>query len=160
MRNADRVRLQTDDDCETTAVADDSGDTCSADECTCYQATGKCYRKCDSDLDCAFGFTCDTKKTHVCTAVDECADDVYCQKLRQDVNAVCNAGKCATGCNSDLDCNVSLIAFTKVCDATTHVCEDPGCRSDSDCFGAGIHMFCIDTPEQSSVGGVASAITD
>ncbi len=149
-----------DDECETTTVADDPTDTCSADECTCHEADGKCYRKCDSHLDCAVGFHCDSEETQVCVAGEQCPDNIFCQKQLKDVNAVCNAGQCQTGCNSDLDCNASLTQFTRVCNPQTRVCEDPGCRSDTDCFGTGVQMFCIDAPTPGAPGSVASAITD
>jgi hypothetical protein len=153
------VGCEADDDCESTPVADDPTDTCSAGECTCYKTTGLCYRACDADLDCAVGYSCDGKK-HVCVSGAQCDDDVTCQKRLRDARAVCNAGTCAVGCNLDLDCNSSLTSFTMVCNAQTHVCEDPGCRSNSDCFSGAVQMFCIDNPAAGASVTVASAITD
>lgn len=158
---------QDDSDCEMAAVADDGTDTCSADECTCYKTDGRCYRKCDSSLDCAVGYSCDTKKTHLCIAGDECTDSVFCQKKLNDINAVCqpDTHTCVIGCDTDVDCNPSgftMGGFINICNQDKHVCEFFGCRSDFDCTAQGnIHMFCIDNPAPPAAGtAVASAITD
>ena len=51
--------------CATKPVFDrlSLADVCSAGECTCYQATHECYRKCARDIECAVGSTCDTTAT-------------------------------------------------------------------------------------------------
>ena len=154
-----------DADCDMAAVADDV-DTCSAGECTCYEGDGNCYRKCDKNLDCAVGYSCDTKKTHLCVAGDSCTDDVLCQQKLGDINAVCalDTHACVIGCDADVDCNASFImgSFISICNPEKHLCEPFGCRSNADCSIQGnVHMFCIDTPAAPAGGTlVASAITD
>jgi hypothetical protein len=153
---------EADSDCEDGAVSDDPTDTCSPDECTCYKANAQCYRKCDSDLDCLVGFRCDAKKTHVCVAEDECADDQFCQQRLGDINAVCNTGRCALGCQTDINCNSSLVtnSFKRICNQAKHVCEEFGCRDDADCWSTEVRMFCIDTPDPGTALTVQSALTD
>jgi len=152
---------EADIDCEDGPVSDDQADSCSPGECTCYKANGQCYRKCDSNLDCLFGYSCDTKKTHVCVAEPECTDDRFCQQKRSDINAVCNAGTCASGCKTDIDCNPNFEGqFRLVCNQEKHVCEDLGCRDDSDCFLSTVPMFCVATPEPAASVTVQSALTD
>src|SRR6185503_6386975 len=107
-----------DTECETLTVADDNTDTCSPGECTCYRATGNCYRKCGEDIDCAKGFVCDTG-THVCVTAPECGEDRDCKLKHGDVNWMCsNDGVCLETCNNDLDCNLDGLeggSFANVC---------------------------------------------
>lgn len=148
-------------DCEDGPVSDDPYDTCSPDECTCYKSTGQCFRKCDNSLDCDFEYSCDTKKTHVCVKDPECTEDQFCQQRLHDLRAVCDAGTCAVGCKTDQDCNQNFEGgFMLVCNQDKHVCEDYGCRDDSDCWSTDIRMFCVANPEPASVTMVQSAITD
>jgi hypothetical protein len=148
-------------DCEDGPVSDDLYDTCSPDECTCYKSTGQCLRKCDNDLDCDFEYSCDTKKSHVCVKDAECTDDQFCQQRLNDLRAVCDAGTCAVGCKTDQDCNLTFDGgFELVCNQESHVCEDFGCRDDSDCWSTDIRMFCVANPEPGSGKTVQSAITD
>jgi len=156
------VGCATDIDCEDGPVSDDQADSCSPGECTCYKATGLCYRKCDSNLDCLFGYSCDTKKTHVCVADAECTDDLFCQQKHHDLNFVCDGGTCASGCQTDLDCNPNLDSnfINQVCNQDRHVCEVIGCRDDSDCFEATVPLFCVATPAPPAGANIQSALTD
>jgi hypothetical protein len=154
-----------DADCDTVAVFDDGGDTCSAGECACYEPNGHCYRKCDKNLDCAVGYSCDTKETHLCVQDAACTDDVLCQQKLGDINAVCEAGACVIGCDADVDCNPGgfhMGGFINICNQEKHVCEFFGCRSNEDCTLTGnVHMFCVDNPAPPAGGTmVASAVTD
>jgi hypothetical protein len=153
-----------DSDCDTKGVADDALDTCSAGECTCYKATHLCYRKCDVAIDCAPGHVCDAK-THVCQIAPECQTDVDCQAAHGNVNYRCRVaeGVCKLNCETDLDCNESLLeGFTQVCNAD-HVCEAIGCTQDSDCKSTGetpsVQMFCSPKLTAAEAGGPSSAIT-
>jgi hypothetical protein len=149
-------------DCEGKAVADDAlNDTCSPGECTCYKATGYCYRKCSADLDCAANQTCDAK-THVCMDGPECTTDANCQAKYKNVREMCVDGKCSVGCSNDLDCNGGNITsmLTAVCD-TDHTCKPIGCTGNEDCkTTAGVQLYCIPDESGAAGGAVHSAVTD
>ncbi len=148
-----------DADCTGKAVADSAGDTCTAGECTCYKASGGCYRKCASDLDCAEGLNCDGK-SHLCVTPPECTTDLQCQTKLHSINGTCTADNvCKTSCVTDLDCNSLTTALTRVC-GSDHTCQALGCSSDAECTStAGVHMFCSDVLTPDTGTTVSSAIT-
>jgi len=151
-----------DDDCFEAAVADVALATCADGECTCYVATGKCYRKCDEDVDCRAGYACDTD-TSVCVPDNACKSDAECVTRFNDIRAKCFDGVCDVECNTDLDCNHGALTAgtaTRICNAKQR-CELVGCTEDSECGGTinGVRYFCGEALMGAS-GGVESAITD
>lgn len=149
-------------DCETTPVFDDPSDTCEVGECTCIDT--KCYRTCDSDLDCAAHYACDAKQ-HVCTPQAGCSTDAACAAALNDVTAICKDDKCVVPCTNDHQCSGSGInsnagPFTaRVC-SRAGFCEPLGCASDDECTSqGGLHTFCVDIPEPAP-GAIRSAVTD
>ncbi len=151
----------TDAECETLTVADDLYDTCSPGECTCYRATGNCYRKCAEDLDCAKGQVCDPT-TDVCVNAPECGENFDCQRKYADVNYQCMDGTCKETCANDLDCNAGGLVggyFMNVCN--DNVCMPLGCRGNDDCVDSAVRMFCVTPPTPATVASAPhSAITD
>jgi hypothetical protein len=157
-----------DADCEGLAVSDDGADLCEPDECVCYQST-RCLRKCDEDLDCAFGKRCDTQES-VCVPVASCTSDRVCQSSFRDYRAICDGGTCTLPCENDLDCNPDGLVgggFTMVCDR--RMCRPLGCDDDNEC----VHeeddlasdpnprrMFCTEPPAPGMGASASSAITD
>jgi hypothetical protein len=149
-------------DCEGNPVFDDPSDNCEVDECTCIEK--KCYRTCDSDLDCAAHYTCDAKKK-VCTPSAGCSSDAACAAALNDVTAICKNDKCVVPCTTDHQCSGSGInsnagPFTaRVC-SSAGVCEPLGCATDDECTSPnGLHTFCVTNPERAAAP-IRSAITD
>lgn len=156
---------ESDDDCTDTAVVDHPTDTCVADECTCHEATGGCYRKCSEPLDCEFGYTCNDDS--LCVPVPGCSEDVQCISMMGDIRAKCSEGVCSVPCAHDIDCNPGGLTndgFERVC-GPLKTCVPLGCQSDDECGefpgGQGVRSFCAEQPEV-PVGTeiVHSAITD
>jgi hypothetical protein len=163
------------DDCATQGTSD-TGETCAAGECVCLTDIGRCYRKCNNELDCRYGYTCDTTK-QVCKPAGSCTTDTYCAKYLKNAGAKCvipagaTGGSCKLTCNIDQDCSPSGLstAFTGSICGADKFCAPIGCTSNAECSkeipGSGttalgsIKMFCAATP---AVAGVewASAITD
>jgi hypothetical protein len=155
-----------DTECVNTTVTDDATDKCTANECACI--TGGCYRKCNADLDCAHGYSCDVAQK-VCVATGQCATDLYCTTTTGDVTAKCVNQTCKIPCAKDLDCsysgsfqaNSTWTSFNGyVC--SQGYCAQVGCSSDSECFVAGdkVKLFCQTTPTTATGATVHSAITD
>lgn len=148
--------------CEGELVADSGQtDTCVADECTCYKATSQCYRACNANLDCAFGYMCDDD-THVCVLAPTCTEDAECIVRYGDFRYQCVEGACAVPCDNDLDCNPNGLingALTAVC--SDNQCQPLGCTTNEECPAAGgVKTFCAPPPEVAVGQTVASAITD
>lgn len=149
---------QTPSDC---ATASDTGASCAGDGCACFENT--CYLKCDEDLDCRFGFECDTTDD-VCKPSPACTTDQQCAISLRDATAECNEGTCVIPCTTDQDCSdsgalgVGTPFNAMVCNAD-NFCESLGCTSDADCMLGGVHMFCV-APSAPLGSGAASAITD
>jgi hypothetical protein len=148
--------------CNSQPVADQLADTCSVDECTCYQSG--CYRKCNENLDCPFRYECDTTN-EVCTPIGACATHTECAASMGDVRAQCRAGACVIPCSNDQECSASGAAngspFTGIVCSAAGICEPLGCTSDDECgvSAGGVHTFCT-PPVPSRTGGAVSAITD
>jgi hypothetical protein len=158
---------KTDAQCDAKVVADSpplAPETCATGECTCFKATGACYRKCNEDLDCPLHYTCDMKTT-VCVADTQCTSDAQCVTTFNDINYKCLDGICDVECDNDRDCNGGSLtegAFTQVC-TTEKRCKPAGCTKDSECPGKpgnNARMFCGDTPAFMSAAGIHSATTD
>jgi hypothetical protein len=156
-----------DSECLDEVVGDDATDTCSEDECVCHATTGKCYRKCSEDLDCAYGFRCDDDST-LCVPVDSCSEDVQCVTRTGDSRATCVKGVCkAAPCEHDIDCNPSGLvngAFQYVCNKDKACVALSGqCSTSDECgpYGGGtVRSFCAE-PTVLAVGvAPKSAITD
>lgn len=150
----------TDASCVNKAVVD-VGDTCVANECTCYQ--GSCYRQCDADLDCAKGRLCSEDK--VCVLAPQCTSDSQCAVLTGDYRFTCNldTNTCVKPCENDLDCNPGGLTggLTMLCNAD-QMCEPLGCTENDDCPAAsgGVKMFCSEKLVVTPGTNVSSAITD
>lgn len=158
---------KTDAQCDTKVIADSpplAPQTCATGECTCYKATGACYRKCDEDLDCPLHYTCDPTAT-VCVADAACTSDAQCVVSHSNINYKCVAGSCEFECQNDRDCNGGALTdgqYTQVCDADKR-CKPAGCSLDSDCPGKNggtTRMFCGPTPAYMGGTGIHSATTD
>jgi len=168
----------TDDECTGSGVADYPGEICAPGECKCLAASGTCYRKCNNELDCAPGYTCDTTQ-QLCKPAGECTTDVFCALKLGNVGAKCaavagsTAKTCRLPCATDQDCSPSGLTaaavFTgSVCGADKF-CGSLGCSSDAECSleipGASgsvlgsVKMFCAAPVTTTSVQWV-SAITD
>ena len=155
------VGCTTDAKCEGEQIAD-GADLCTADECTCYTKTKRCYRKCSQDIECATGRVCDTD-TNVCVPSDTCSTDSECAIQHNNVGFKCDAGKCAQTCTVDRDCSGSglnsvfngLICVSGFCES---VAAD--CQSSSECTAAAgaLKPFCV--PTSKGAVGVFSAITN
>jgi hypothetical protein len=154
---------KTDASCTSLPVTGGTG-VCAAGECTCYKATGTCYRKCEEHLDCPVNYTCD-EATSVCVAEPTCEGDAECVTRLNNINAKCFAdGMCDTACNNDRDCNYGALTYgadTRVCNAE-HRCVAVGCTEDSECPGTanGVRLFCGEKVVVDPPAGVTSAITD
>ena len=164
-------------ECVGQAIADGAGETCSAAECVCVTASGTCYRKCNADLDCAPGLTCDATQ-QLCKPAGACSTDAFCAISLKNAAAKCatlagaSSASCALPCHSDQDCSPSGLstAFNgSVCGADGY-CGKLGCTSNAECsrdiLGAGgavagsVKMFCA-APVAGGAGTQwASAITD
>lgn len=154
----------TDASCTDKYVADSAlTDICTAGECTCYKATGGCYRKCNADLDCRQGLVCDTTK--VCVPGPECESDAQCAVVNGDFRFKCNTetSKCEMPCANDIDCNPFGITngyLTAVCNADNR-CEQIGCTVNDDCPSVGgVKTFCTDRLAPAGEGAIESAVTD
>ncbi len=161
----------TDDRCESAPACNDDVDcaapadrpfvSCDGQACTCYQST--CYLKCNEDLDCQFGFTCD-EADEVCKPVPGCTTNEQCAASTGDAIAECREGACVIPCSIDQDCADSgvrgggTIFNAMVCNAD-NICETLGCSTDDDCMSNGVRMFCVE-PIAGAAGGARSAITD
>ncbi|MEO8905251.1 MAG: hypothetical protein ABI488_22405 [Polyangiaceae bacterium] len=161
------VACTTDASCATKPVFDravGTMDVCSAGECTCYQATHECYRKCARDIECATGSTCDTK-SHVCVASGTCSADSECAVLHNSLDWKCNEGSCARSCAGDRDCSPSghgTATFNgTVCGADGFCASLVGNCSDETQCGAvnGMKTFCVDAAT-GTTGAVSSSISD
>jgi hypothetical protein len=165
-----------DDACPGTPVADDPTDTCSLNECKCLVTSGACFRKCNAELDCAPGFTCDLTQS-LCKPAGECSTDAFCAVKLENAGAKCapiaagsTVKSCRLPCTTDQDCSPSGLsgsAFTgSVCGAD-HFCGSLGCTSDAECASktavgsatGSVKMFCA-PPVAASVVQWVSAITD
>ncbi len=148
-------------------VFDDRNDTCSADECKCVQ--NRCYRQCDSILDCAAGFTCDLAASKVCVAGPKCTRNEQCAVSLRDVRAVCTAGECTLPCESDRECGPSGSGglgagqFSGLVCSARGMCESLGCATDDECSTTGgLKTFCLPAATFVTGGssGFASAVSD
>jgi len=168
----------TDAECTGLAVADAAGETCSSGECACVTTSGTCYRKCNAELDCKPGYTCDATQ-HLCKPAGSCTTDAFCAVSLKNAGAKCaaiagsTAKTCRLPCQSDQDCSPSGLSvsapFTGSVCGTDKYCGSLGCTSDAECsidvLGAsgtvlgGVKMFCA-PPVAGSVVQWASAITD
>lgn len=152
--------------CDGKAVEVSATEVCAKDECVCLAETAPlCYRKCNDQLDCAYGFTCDTTK-RVCVQDTGCDSDAACARNLKNVTAKCVAKTCVVPCKTDLDCGTSGITATyawnaQVCSAG--VCADIGCTSDAECSkaltGGSIKMFCAAPTATAAKPVYTSAIT-
>jgi hypothetical protein len=166
------------EDC-TTSGTSDTNEPCVTNECVCLAEIGRCYRKCNNNLDCRPGYDCDPVK-QVCKPTGSCTVglDAYCAQTLQNVSAKCVAvtagatvGTCRIPCKIDQDCSPSGLLSTKfngmVCGADKY-CGSIGCTSSAECSAeikegttvlGSVKMFCAANP---AVGGIeyASAITD
>jgi hypothetical protein len=153
----------TDTSCNGKYVADSElTDVCTTGECTCYKATGGCYRKCNADLDCAAGRSCEAK-TKVCVADPACTSDAACAVQHHDFRYKCVDSACQKPCANDLDCNAGGLTggLYQVCNEQS-LCVGVGCSTNDDCVAGpgGVHMFCAETPDTAPAASVSSAITD
>jgi hypothetical protein len=168
---------RTDADCTGAPVADDPGETCSSTECLCLVASGTCYRKCNGELDCAPGYTCDLTQK-LCKPAGSCTTDAFCAVTLKNAGAKCaptTAGAatkaCKLPCKSDQDCSASGLSgsvFTGTVCGADGFCGAMGCTSDAECslaIGAetsplgSVKMFCV-PPAAGTTVQWASAITD
>lgn len=160
-----------DADCDAgLAVADSStADLCSEGECTCYAATGGCYRKCSETEDCLAGFTCNDD-TALCVPLGSCTTDAQCITDRGDVRYTCVDGACQPpACEHDIDCNRFGLTdgnFSQVCNADKQ-CVVLGCSTNDECGAyaatanaGGIRSFCGDPVTTATTITPVSAITD
>ncbi len=153
-----------DAECVNKSVTSDplglSSDTCAPGECVCLSPS--CYRRCNGDLDCEHGYTCDSRK--VCVPTGSCDTDAYCTTFLQDITAKCVSKTCKVPCLIDQNCNGSGVGtsknfFGRVC--SKGYCEDLGCSSDLECSTEDrIKLFCLEPPASTSTDIVHSAITD
>ncbi len=155
---------KTDAECEDKPVSDDPTDVCSAKECVCLATNGLCYRKCERELDCAQGYSCDTAKK-VCVASGACDNDLVCARMLQDVTAKCVEKACRVPCLDDQDCSRSggpMGAFSgQVC--SSGYCTDVGCNSDSECATSGkvgLKLFCATKATGTAAANYSSAVTN
>ena len=159
------------------AVADGAGETCAPAECICLATAGTCYRKCNAELDCKPGFTCDPTQ-QLCKPAGDCTTDAFCATLKQEVTAKCvtlsgaASASCEIPCHIDQDCSPSGLSSSgfngKVCGVAGYS-GSLGCTSDAECSldltGASgivlgsVKMFCAAKPAGTSVQWT-SAITD
>jgi hypothetical protein len=161
------------DECTGMAVADGAGELCAANECVCVVSGGACYRRCDAELDCAPGYTCDTTQK-LCKPAGECTSDSFCATKLKNAGAKCvtvtggTTKSCRLPCNTDQDCSRSGLsgsAFTGLICGADHFCGSMGCSSDAECAtvstsGSGtVKMFCA-APVAATVVEWTSAITD
>jgi len=165
------VGCTTDASCTGVVVADSEGiDTCSDGECTCYTATRGCYRKCERDIECATGKTCDTT-TNVCVPSDTCTTDTQCALAHDDIDFKCNKGTCAQSCTTDRNCSPTgsnneeeeFAGFNgMICGADGFCASVVGdCVDDSECgVIGGLKTFCIDRPAPGASTAVFSAISN
>jgi hypothetical protein len=126
-----------------------SGHTCSGVDggptnCTCYQSS--CYFKCNSDLDCQGGYSCDTMGTHLCKQA-ACTSNADCVLEKNDPRAQCVTGACQIPCQADIECGTST---STICSGG--FCKPSGCTSDTDCTGT-VHEFCVTAPPASALVG-------
>ena len=161
------VACTTDASCATKHVFDSVSlsDVCSAGECTCYQPSHECYRKCARDIECAVGSTCNTT-SHVCVATGTCNADSECAVAHASLDWKCNAGTCARSCAADRDCSASGHLSTSfngtVCGADGFCASVVGnCTDKTQCPAAlnGLKTFCIDNGAPAG-GAVSSSISD
>lgn len=159
-----------DADCNPTStlskfVADYPTDTCSQDECTCYNKQG-CYRKCAKDLDCADNWKCNTTSKLCVPGPSECTTNAHCADIHGSVSWECTAnGTCQQKCASDYECsssgaNRNLGSFSAVCGADKY-CHEVGCTADSDCWpsdGGHAKKFCVAPPAAPAGTGIKSAL--
>jgi hypothetical protein len=157
------------DDCILSGTSD-TGETCSPGECVCLADLGRCYRKCNADLDCQPGYACDPTK-QVCKPAGACSTDTYCAQTLQNITAKCVVGACKLPCTIDQDCSPSGLLSTKfngmVCGADKY-CASLGCTSNAECSTevkdgttvlGSVKMFCA--PHAGAAGvNYTSAITD
>jgi hypothetical protein len=162
------VACTTDASCATKPVFDRaaaSTDVCSAGECTCYQPTHECYRKCSRDIECAVGSTCDTA-SKVCVSVGTCTADTECAVLHGSLDWKCDAGTCAKSCAADRDCSPSghgTTTFNGTVCAANGFCEtvSGSCTDKTQCPAVnGLKTFCVDSPVAVTSGVVSSSISD
>jgi hypothetical protein len=152
----------TDATCEGEYVADSLlTDICVTDECTCYEATGQCYRKCFKNQDCRAGRVCDTT-TSVCVLAPACEQDIECAVEAGDFRYRCIEGVCDFLCENDLDCNpqgLILGGFYQVCGSDNR-CHELGCASHGECPAGvgGVQLFC-GAAAPADEGTVESALT-
>jgi len=160
------------DECTGMVVADGAGETCAANECVCVVSAGTCYRRCDNELDCAPGYTCDTTQK-LCKPAGECTTNAFCATKLKNAGALCATAadgvtkNCRLPCATDQDCSPSGLsgsAFTGLICGADHLCGSMGCTSDLECAstasGTGsVKMFCL-PPVAATVVQWASAITD
>ncbi len=142
-------------DCDGKSIADIAGATCAGGDCTCVNSA--CYLKCQGNIDCAAGSTCDTT-TSLCKTVG-CTTNSDCVYAVSTVNEVCVSGACVIPCTTDYQCNASSGDGTPTQVCSSGYCTPLGCSSSSDCTesvtGSEVQMFCVTPP----VTGEHSAIT-
>jgi hypothetical protein len=178
-----------DSECVGMPVADGAGEVCgsgltaTALECACVVAAGTCYRRCNGELDCAPGYTCDfitgAAGSKLCKPAGECTTDSFCATKLKNAGAKClaltagGADKvCRLPCNTDQDCSPSGLAgsaFTGLICGADRFCGSMGCTSDAECSHAvagtgttslgSVKMFCA-APVSATVVQWTSAITD
>jgi len=160
------------DECTGKPVADGAGENCVASECVCVVEQGLCYRRCDGELDCAPGYTCDLAK-NLCKPAGECTTDAFCATALKNAGAKCvtltgsTAKACRLPCNTDQDCSPSGLSgsiFTGLICGADNFCGSMGCTSDLECSTeaadtGSVKMFCV-KPQASTVVQWVSAITD
>jgi len=165
------------DDCTGQPVADHPREACAPGECACVIASGSCYRKCDAELDCRAGYTCDTTQA-LCKPAGQCTTDAFCAVALHDATAKCvaaaggTAKTCKIPCRTDQDCSPSGLGGTSftgsVCGADKF-CGSMGCSKDDECsllitgdddtpLGS-IKMFCAPSAAGTGIEWT-SAITD
>jgi len=164
-------------DCATNVVtpADTPASVvCTGTECTCFESN--CYLKCNNDLDCAAGLTCNAT-SHLCQEAAGCSSDADCAFQLGNVKATCGkSGTCGIACTNDHDCSPSsganllvrnaLGAFSgDVCDTGTGLCEPvngctPATTPDPTCQPVGmVPTFCVKPTTVAAITAVHSAIT-
>ena len=154
--------------CEGEQVSDSivPGDVCTAGECTCYKPTGRCYRKCARNIDCAAGQVCDTAKTKLCVPDTECDTDAQCAIANHSLAYKCNAGTCGQACATDRDCSGTGLASAfngRVCSAgfctsIANDCTEDGKQCEPTTLGD-LKPFCVVTTTGSGTT-VSSSVTD
>lgn len=158
-----------DADCDGGTTAD-TAENCTDGECTCYKATGACYRRCTTNLDCPVSApvtgantVCETA-TSVCVPAEQCTTNEQCAVQMGSTKFTCVENTCVMRCDTDYDCNPGAITSINSTVCVDHVCAPIGCSDDVQCSSApgvtGVRMFCT-TPEPVVPGAtVYSAITD